>query len=186
MEKVIFLDRDGVINRDSFGRTINNYVQKWQDFAFVNNSKEGIKLLNEKGFEIIVISNQAGVAKGYYTKATLDEITNNMIKEIEGFGGKIKKVFYCTHQDDDNCNCRKPKTGLFHKAALYLKKDIKNCFFVGDTQRDVIAGREFGLRTITVLTGRNNCDDIKSWTYKPDVICRDLLEVAELIKEDIG
>ncbi len=183
-KKIVFLDRDGVINQDSFGKTPNNYVEKWEHFHFVDNSKEGIKSLCDNGFEIVIISNQAGVSKGYYSQETLDEITSNMVTEIKQAGGTIKKVFYCTHKPEDNCDCRKPKPGLFKKAQEFLSVDISGCFFVGDTQRDVIAGRDAGLRTITVLTGKCNIEEVKGWQDQPDFICNDLVGVANLILEE--
>ncbi|MDD4203386.1 MAG: HAD-IIIA family hydrolase [Candidatus Omnitrophica bacterium] len=181
MNKVIFLDRDGVINKDSFGVTPNNYVESLEFFQFADNAKEGIKALTEKGFDVIVISNQAGVSKGFYSEETLKDITDKMINEIEIAGGRIKKVFYCLHQTSDNCDCRKPKTGLFKQAQDFLGHDIKGYFFVGDTERDVIAGHSYGLKTIAVLTGKATIKDIDNWKEQPDLICKDLVEVAEIV-----
>ena len=184
MNKTIFLDRDGVINKDSFGVTESNYVASLEDFSFLDNSKEGIKLLTEKGFDIVVISNQAGVSKGIYSKETLDDITAKMIDEIEYEGGQIKKVFYCFHQNSDNCDCRKPKPGLFKKAEDFLGYDIKGCFFVGDTERDMVAGHSYGLKTIAVSTGKATRKEIDNWQEQPDHFCRDLIEVAEFVSRD--
>ena len=131
--KVIFLDRDGVINKypGDF-----QYVKTWEEFKFLPRVKASLKRLSHAGFKIFVISNQAGVSKGIYSKRTLDLITEKMLKSL-GCGVKISGVYYCTHQQDENCNCRKPKTGLVELAINNLKKEgahilLDKSFFVGD------------------------------------------------------
>lgn len=173
--KIVFLDRDGVINRDpGFG----GYVTCWEKFEFLPGSFESLKELNQAGFEVIVISNQAGVAKGLYTQEDLDELTGNMLKEIKAAGGKIYSVNYCTHQDEDNCNCRKPKTGMFHKATEGLDVNFSKTFFIGDSRRDVLAGRAIGCKTIFVRSGNTRLEDLD---VKPDFIAKDLLSAVEEI-----
>ena len=101
--KVIFIDRDGVINRDPGGWTPHSYVTRWEDFYFLPGSVEALKKLKRARYEIVVISNQAGVGRGLYTEKKLDEISANMHAEIEKNGAKIKKIYYCIHHPDDNC-----------------------------------------------------------------------------------
>ena len=179
--KAIFLDRDGVINKDpGFG----DYVKSWEEFHFLPGAIEAIALLTKNGYEIFVISNQAGVSKGLYSKKTLDEITNNMLNEIEEMGGRIRAVTYCTHAVDAGCGCRKPKIGLIKKAAKGLDIDFKNSYFIGDSERDVKAGSCIGCKAILLLTGKENLDDVKNWEIKPDFIKKDLMEaVIWILKE---
>ncbi len=185
--KIIFLDRDGVINRDpGFG----GYITSWDEFEFLPGALEALKKLSQAGFEVIVISNQAGVAKGLYTLEDLDEITKNMLKEVEKSGARIHAVHYCPHRDEDNCSCRKPKTGLFAQATKDLQASpIRNrrfsngvhftdSFFVGDNRRDILAGKAIGCKTIFVLSGNTKLKDLD---VKPDFVARDLLNAVNKI-----
>ena len=185
--KIIFLDRDGVINRDpGFG----GYVTSWEEFEFLPGALEAIKKLNQAGFDVIVISNQAGVAKELYTLQDLDEITKNMLKEVEKAGARIHAVHYCLHKDEDNCSCRKPKTGLFSQATKGLQAspvrnrrfsngvNFSDTFFVGDNRRDVLAGKAIGCKTIFVLSGNTKLQDLD---VKPDFIAKDLLVAVDKI-----
>lgn len=173
--KAIFLDRDGVINKDpGFG----GYVTSWKEFEFLPGALEALKKLSRAGYEIIVISNQAGVAKGLYTLQDLNEITKNMLKGIKEAGAKIRSVHYCPHRDEDDCNCRKPKTGLLLQATDGLKVAFSDTFFVGDNRRDILAGKAAGCKTIFVLSGNTRLEDLD---VKPNFIARDLLQAVEKI-----
>lgn len=173
--KVIFLDRDGVINRDpGFAR----YITSWDEFEFLPGALEALKKLNQAGFEVIVISNQAGVAKGLYTLKDLDEITKNMLKEVEKTGARIHAVHYCPHRDEDNCSCRKPRTGLFSQATKGLQVNFADSFFVGDNRRDVLAAKAIGCKSIFVLSGNTKLEDLD---VKPDFVARDLLEAVKSV-----
>jgi D-glycero-D-manno-heptose 1,7-bisphosphate phosphatase len=173
--KIIFLDRDGVINRDpGFG----GYITSWKVFEFLPRSLEALKKLNQAGYEVFIISNQAGVAKGLYTLKDLDEINKNMLKEVEKAGGRIRSIHYCPHMDEDNCGCRKPKTGLFSLAAKDLGVNFADAFFVGDNRRDILAGKAIGCKTIFVLSGNTSLENLD---VKPDFIARDLFEAVEKI-----
>jgi len=173
--KIIFLDRDGVINRDpGFG----GYVTSWEEFEFLPGALEALKRLNQAGYEAIIISNQAGVAKGLYTQSNLDKMTKNMLKAVEKAGGKIRSVHYCPHRDEDNCDCRKPKTGLFSQATKGLQVNFADTFFVGDNRRDMLAGKAVGCKTIFVLSGNTKLEDLD---VKPNFIARDLLQAVDKI-----
>lgn len=180
-KKIIFLDRDGVINRDPGGWTKHSYVTKWKDFHFLRGAKRAIKKLNDNGYNVVVISNQAGIAKGFYSKERLDKITLRMIKEIRKSGGRIKKVFYCIHQDSDRCDCRKPEAGLLRRAERELGIKSRAAYFVGDGRVDIEAGHRADMKKILVLSGKTELKDVKGWKVKPDLICRDLSEAVEII-----
>lgn len=184
-EKIIFIDRDGVINKDPGGWTKYSYVTDPRDFYFLPDVLSAIKMLTEYKYKIIVISNQAGVGKGHFTKADLDRVNDYMLKEIEMYGGKISGVYYCIHRKEENCDCRKPKTGLLRMALSDINADVENTYIIGDTERDIEAGKSFGIKTILVLSGKTNSEDVGGWSIKPDEIKRDLKEAVDfIIKED--
>ena len=178
--KVIFLDRDGVINKDPEHLKFQ-YVTKWKDFKFLPGVKRAIKKLTNSGYSIYIISNQAGIAKKYFSMRDLKRITANMIREVEKAGGEITEAYYCPHRTEDNCGCRKPKAGLFKKALKKGRIDFKRTYFVGDNIRDVQAGKAIGCKTLLVLTGKVRSRRSKGWVVKPDFIKQDLLEAVEFI-----
>ena len=181
MNKVIFIDRDGVINKDPGGWTEHSYVTRWEDFHFLPGVKDALTKLSQNGYDIIVISNQGGVSKSFFSQAALDEITDKMLREIESAGAKIKKVYYCLHQDSDNCDCRKPKTGMFRQAEKELGIRSAGAYFIGDGKTDVDAGKSMGLKTVLVLSGKTPYEDIAGWESKPDHIFKDMAEAVDFI-----
>ena len=181
MKKVVFIDRDGVINKDPGGWTEYNYVTTWKEFIFLPNSIKALRRLNDAGYDIVVVSNQAGISKGYYSKRQLDEINQNMINKIEENGAKLKKVYYCIHQDSDNCSCRKPKTGLFKQAERELNIKSAGNYFIGDGKADIEAGKRINMRTVLVLSGKTDLEKVDSWSIKPDYIFEDLSEAVNFV-----
>jgi histidinol-phosphate phosphatase family protein len=177
-EKIIFLDRDGVINKDPEDK---KYVTSIEEFKFIPGSIEAIRRLSVAGYKIFVISNQQGVGKGLYTQKTLDDITNWMSERIKERGARIEKVYYCTHTEVENCSCRKPKTGLIRKALDGLRRDLNKTFFIGDTQRDLKTGKAAGCKTILVLSGKTKDTKIGDWQVKPDYIFNDLKDAVDFI-----
>lgn len=175
---LVLLDRDGVINKDPAEKL---YVTRWADFHFLPGAIPAIKKLNKAGFKIAVVSNQAGVSKGLFTKKDLNSLTKKMLSELKSRGAEIKKVYYCLHRDEDNCFCRKPKTGLLKKAFSHFKAIPRRTFFIGDTIRDVEAGRKIGCKTILVLSGNTKIKEVKNWPVKPDYTAKNLKEAADLI-----
>jgi histidinol-phosphate phosphatase family protein len=182
--KVIFLDRDGVINQYPGDK---EYVKSWSEFRFLPQVKPALKRLNQAGCRIFVISNQAGVSKGAYSQEALDEITANMLEELKADGITLSGIYYCTHRPQDHCACRKPKIGLIHAALQSLvgpedkRIDLKNSYFVGDTIRDIQTGRSAGLKTILVFSGKEKLENRNNWETLPDFTATGLLEAAELI-----
>ncbi|MCX5698890.1 MAG: HAD-IIIA family hydrolase [Candidatus Omnitrophica bacterium] len=177
--KTVFLDRDGVINKYPGDRL---YVTSLRKFKFLPRAKPAIALLSKAGWKIFVASNQAGVGKGIYAQRALDAITFKMLEDIKRAGGKITKVYYCTHRKEAGCSCRKPKSGLFKKAAREFKVNLKEAYFVGDTIRDVLTAQAAGCKSVLVLTGKEKLANQKNWEAKPDFVFKDLLEVAKFLK----
>lgn len=144
MNKAVFLDRDGVINR----KLENDYVKKWDEFCFLPGVFEAIKAIKEKGYLVIVATNQRGIAKGLMTEEDLEEIHRRMQKELKKHGAQVDDIFYCPHDISDNCNCRKPKPGMLIQAQKKWDIDFSSSFIIGDSESDIEAGRRVGCRGI--------------------------------------
>ena len=181
--KVIFLDRDGVINKypgDS------DYVKSWDEFHFLPKVKSALKKLNDEGFKIFIVSNQAGISKGIYSNEALNLITQNMLKELSKHNVDIAGVYYCMHRPEDNCSCRKPKTGLVDMAINKFKDQgleiqFKDSYFIGDTIRDIETGKSAGLKTILVFSGKEKPENKNKWNILPDFTAQDLSEAVDSI-----
>jgi D-glycero-D-manno-heptose 1,7-bisphosphate phosphatase len=181
--KLVFLDRDGVINEFPGN---GKYVTKLKEFHFIEGSLDAIRILTLEGYNIFIISNQAGVSKGIYTKNKLKLITKRMLQEIKKVGGRVNKAFYCTHRSDAGCDCRKPEIGLVRKALESMNKRIhiaQKAFFVGDTESDIQAGHNAGCKTIFVLSGREDRRYMRGWKVQPDYVAKDLLEATLIITQ---
>lgn len=147
--RLIILDRDGVINEDS-GACIKS-PDEWQP---IPGSVEAIARLTHSGYRIVVVTNQSGVARGLYDLDTLTRIHDKMHRLVMKAGGQIEAVFYCPHGPDDNCECRKPKPGMFHDIGRRLNCDLEGVPAVGDSLRDLQAAQAAGARPILVRTGK--------------------------------
>lgn len=139
--KFIFLDRDGTINVKAKKAC---YIEKVEDFRWLPNAKEAIKLLKDQGYFIILISNQPGIAKGRMTKEDLEKIHAKMQSDLEQMDCKIDRIYYCPHDWNDGCFCRKPQPGMFYKAQKEYALDLTDCIMVGDDERDIKAGEAAG------------------------------------------
>jgi D,D-heptose 1,7-bisphosphate phosphatase len=183
MMKTIFLDRDGVISVF----TPNDWIKSWSEFRFLPGALEGLKKLHDSKYRIVIISNQAGVNKGVFSERDLNHLTENMKLLLKKHGVELAKVYYCTHTAEENCDCRKPKPGLFYRAQEELGDiNFGESFFVGDSEVDAQAGKAAGVKTILVLSGKTrDAKETESWTAKPDFIVKDLREAAEIIMGDI-
>jgi D-glycero-D-manno-heptose 1,7-bisphosphate phosphatase len=176
--KAVFLDRDGVINRYP-GDT--RYVTSWKEFCFLPGVRKALAQLTKHGYKIFVISNQAGVGKGLYSKDDLQFLTTRMLQEIKRTGGNIEKVYYCTHRKEINCSCRKPKIGMITRIRKRYPINIAHTYFLGDTIRDVRTAHAAGCKSILLLSGKEKFKNRKSWDAKPDLVFRNLKEAASFI-----
>lgn len=176
MQPAIFLDRDGVINVDR-----SDYVKSIDEFIFENGVKEAITTFTQAGWPIFIISNQACVGKGIISHDNLLVITDYFIQEIQQAGGNVTQVYYCTHTPDDECDCRKPKPGLFNKAASEHDIDLVNSYFIGDATRDVIAGQAAGCKTALLLTGHGQKSFIECQEQgiTPDFVFNNISEACK-------
>ena len=179
--RVVFLDRDGVINKfPGHG----NYVTHLRDFYFLPGALKAIKQLTTAGCAIFVVSNQAGVGRGLFPKENLKEITDHMLTQVQKTGGDIQKVFYCIHPSEKNCDCRKPRIGSLKKAFRLVRQKTPaplEGYFVGDAKMDIEAGRTAGCTTILVLSGKETRRTIRDWVIQPDYIAKNLLGAIKII-----
>ena len=143
MNKALFLDRDGVINVEK------DYLYKIIDFEFIDGIFDICRYYQKLGFIIIVVTNQSGIARNYYTEKDFDNLTTWMLSEFSSRSIEIKKVYYCPHHPDisGECSCRKPNPGMLIKASEVFNIDLKNSIMIGDKERDILAGINAGLTT---------------------------------------
>jgi D-glycero-D-manno-heptose 1,7-bisphosphate phosphatase len=146
--KTIFLDRDGVINKEI------NYLHKIDDFEFIDGAFETCQYLISLDYQIIVITNQSGISRGYYTEKDFQIITEWMIAEFQKNDIIILDIFHCPHLPNSNCNCRKPKPGMLLDAKYKHNIDMQNSWLIGDKEIDIIAANSSGItNTILVKSG---------------------------------
>ena len=178
-KKVIFLDRDGVINKDT-----SLYIKSCEEFEFIPKSCEAIGLLTQRGFSIIIITNQSVIGRGFTTKEELEKIFTKMRKGIEEKKGKLLDIFYCPHTPEDNCECRKPKTKMIFEAARKYNIDISNSYMIGDSTTDILCGKNAGCKkTVLVKTGNGKSaeTELKKMDKLPDIIADNLYHAAKII-----
>lgn len=147
--KLIILDRDGTINQDS-----DNYIKSPDEWIPLPGSIEAIGRLTRAGYRVVVATNQSGIARGLYDMDTLNRIHIKMSNAVRDRGGEIDGIFFCPHGPDDDCDCRKPKPGLFTEIAARLKTNLNSVYAVGDSERDIVAARAGGAVPVMVRTGK--------------------------------
>jgi D-glycero-D-manno-heptose 1,7-bisphosphate phosphatase len=147
--KLIILDRDGVINHDSAA-----FIKSPAEWRPIEGSLEAIVRLNQAGYRVLVATNQSGVARGLFDMDTLNAIHQKMHQAVSALGGRIDAIFYCPHAADSNCDCRKPKPGMFHRIASCYNVNLAGVPTVGDSLRDLQAGVVAGAQPYLVLTGK--------------------------------
>jgi len=174
--RAVFLDRDGVINSDR-----DDYVKNLDELRIYPFAPEALRRLTEAGWLVFVVSNQQGIAKGIVSEDDLMAIEREIARRVEEAGGKVTAFYYCRHLASDNCSCRKPQPGLLLKAAQEHGIDLEESVMVGDTERDLIAGKSAGCKTVLVLTGKLTREDGESLSCGPDFVADTLAEAAEFI-----
>ena len=174
-KKHVLLDRDGVINHDS-----GDFITSADEWLPIDKSLAAIALLHNKGYQVVVITNQSGVGRGLYSDAILTDMHLKMTQLTAAVGGKISHIYYCPHLPDAGCDCRKPKPGMllqFSKDAGIALDDI---YFVGDSLRDIEAGIAAGAKPVLVKTGNGT----KTLAANPDLnipTFENLYDAAEYI-----
>jgi D-glycero-D-manno-heptose 1,7-bisphosphate phosphatase len=166
----IFLDRDGTINVEK------KYLYRIEDWEWVPRAPEAIRQLNQAGFKVVVVSNQAGIARGMYNHADVDNLHLYVSSELKKIGARIDAFYYCPHHPkysaEHDCYCRKPSPGLLIRAADELAIDLSRSWIIGDKLIDMEAGQAMGLNSILVLTGYG--DQEKSLATHGQIIAENL------------
>lgn len=177
MKRAVFVDRDGTINEEK------EYLYRTEDFAFIPGAPEAIRLLNEAGFLVIVVSNQSGVARGYYTEEDVHLLHRHIAALLEQSGARVDAWYYCPHHPAGRgsyalpCRCRKPLPGMLLEAARRFDIDLESSFMIGDKLVDMQAGAAAGCRPILVRTGYGAQEE--QGVQAGVEVCDDLLAAAE-------
>lgn len=162
--KLIILDRDGVINYDS-----NDYIKSPEEWHAIPGSLDAIARLYRAGFTIVIATNQSGVARGYYDIPMLENIHQKLKQQVESAGGMIDAIFYCPHHPDEKCLCRKPQLGMFHRIQQQYHCPLDDVFFIGDSATDIEVAKKLPCKPMLVLTskGQKTLDDNPEFSSIP-------------------
>lgn len=177
--RVVFVDRDGVLNRLFDG----DYVRCWDEFEFLPRVTEALQRLHAEGIPVVVITNQSCINRGVVPAADIEKIHARMCRAVERAGGRIEAIYCCPHRPDESCDCRKPEPGLLQRAISEMGVDPAHSFLIGDSASDVLAGRRAGCQTCFVRSGRGDVelDELRRQGSLPNYIVSDLYEAVEAI-----
>ena len=181
------MDRDGTVSEEV------GYVNHPSRFRVFPYSADAIKLLNDNGWLTILVTNQAGVARGYFAEDVIVQVHERLRHELENASAKLDAIYYCAHHPSVgkppyrlDCDCRKPKTGLIDRAATDFEIDLERSWMVGDRYGDIELARNAGLHSAFVLSGYGRGEweyQRRSWKHEPEVVADTLLDVARIIIE---
>jgi D-glycero-D-manno-heptose 1,7-bisphosphate phosphatase len=179
----VFLDRDGTINEEM------GYLNHPDRFFLLPHVAEAIKRLNQNNILVIVTTNQSGVARGFFPMEMIGIINKKMGKLLLEKGAHLDKIYFCPHHPEDNCSCRKPKTGIFEQAAKDFNLDLKNCYVVSDRIKDIEWAHRVQAKGILVLTGygKGEYEYMRhTWKEEPEYIVPSLYEAVEWILKELS
>lgn len=181
----LFIDRDGTISEEV------GYINHPSRFRVFPYSAEAIRILNESGWLAILITNQAGVARGYFSEEVIQKVHDQLTRDLQNESARLDAIYYCAHHPSVgeppyrfDCDCRKPKTGLIQQAAKDFKIDLPASWMAGDRYSDVELARNAGLRSAFVLSGYGRGEweyQSSTWQHQPDLVCENLLEAVKSI-----
>ncbi len=172
MGKAIFLDRDGVINVEK------NYLYKVEDFEFIDGVFDTLNYLQKLGFKLFIITNQSGIGRGYYTQDDFNKLTSWMVKEFEKKDIIISQVEVCPHAPNEECNCRKPNTGMIDNILKNHKINLEKSWLIGDKESDILCAKNSGIKnTIQVKSGH----DFDEKSSLANFVCNSIKEVKNII-----
>jgi len=178
----VFLDRDGTICEEV---GYLNHVNRFRMFPF---AAEALRRLNDSGYAVIVVSNQSGVARGYFPESLVQQVNQVMVQQLSEAGARVDALYYCPHASSDNCRCRKPKTGMLERAVRDHCIDLQRSFVVGDRHGDIQLARNTQARGILVRTGYGEGEiawHSAEWSVPPDFIADDLTEAVDWILRQV-
>lgn len=173
--KAVFVDRDGTLNVNI------DYLSDPAGYRLYPGAAEGLRLLREKGFLIVVVTNQSGIGRGFFDEPTLHRIHDKMRADLARGGAGIDALYFCPHAPERKCACRKPGTEMFERAMREHGIDPKRSFVIGDMRMDVEAGRKIGARTALVPEPdkrERTLKEMEGWGFRPDFVGEDILSAA--------
>lgn len=171
-EPAVFIDRDDTINPDV------PYCSDPADFELMPGAAEGIERLNEAGLTVIVVTNQSGIARGYFDEATLEAIHDKMHRLLAEEGASVEDVYHCPHHPDDGCECRKPGTAMLEQAARDHGIDLSASAMVGDRVMDVVAAHRVGALGV-IIPSEKGQKELETMDVEPDHVAEDLVDAAD-------
>jgi len=184
IQKTVFLDRDGVINKDS-----KAYIKNWSEFTFLPKSLLAIKKLTRHHFHSYLITNQSIINRKMVPLKTLDKIHANMMAEVRSAGGRIDDIFFCPHVPEDQCHCRKPKPGLILSAQRKYRIDLSRASMIGDSAKDIECAKQSGCGFALLVKTGNYTEAAQILSDKgivPDYVARDLYDAANWIIDNVN
>jgi D-glycero-D-manno-heptose 1,7-bisphosphate phosphatase len=178
IRRAVFLDRDGTLNVEK------KYLFRVEDWEWIPGAVEAIRLLSELGYELVVVTNQAGVARGYYTATDVEQLHRFVADDLASHGLSIAAFHHCPHHPDfgdvRQCDCRKPGAGMLLAAATNLEIDLSRSWMIGDKLIDIEAGRKAGTRSILVRTGYGRGEEARAGDT---IVVEDVLAAARYIRD---
>jgi D-glycero-D-manno-heptose 1,7-bisphosphate phosphatase len=185
MNRAIFIDRDGTLNEEV------GFIDRPAQLRLFPFAAEAVRLINAAGWRAVLVTNQSGVARGYFSEARLAELHAHLAAGLANEGARLDAIYYCPHHPSEgeppyrrDCECRKPKPGLLHRAARELGLDLAQCFVIGDRYRDVEMAQRAGASGVLVLTGygRDEYEQQRAgWAKQPAQVAEDLLAAVSWI-----
>lgn len=175
MNKAVFFDRDGVINQKA---AEHDYIKTWNEFKLIPKIIDVMKYVQLKGYKIIIVTNQRGIARGIMTINDLNKIHDKLTQLLHIHNIYITDIFYCPHDIYDNCDCRKPKVGMLLRAKELYDISFKESYLIGDSLTDIIAANKLQIKSILYAEDCIN----KKFEPMPSYIVRDLSEINKIVK----
>lgn len=176
--KTVFLDRDGTVCEEV------NYLSRREDLKLFPFAAEAIRILNENDFLVILITNQSGIARGYFDEKALGEIHKELLAQLASQNAKLDAIYFCPHNSENNCRCRKPNIGMIEQAIKDFAIDLENSWMIGDKAIDVATGFNAGTKTALVQTGYGQ-KEFENLSRKPDIVAENLLKAVKQITGEI-
>ena len=171
INKAVFLDRDGTININD-----PSHLYRIEDFKFTPYAISALKKLSKSDYKIIIVTNQSGIGRGYYTEEDLEKLHQWMLKELKNKGIRIDKIYHCPHVPEDKCLCRKPNIGMLLRAVKDFNISLNDSWLVGDDEKDIIMGRRANVKTIKL--GEKMPESLR---LEPNYYAKNLLEAVRII-----
>ncbi len=175
--KYVLLDRDGTIIREK------NYLASPTEIELLPGAASGLRAMQDAGYRLIVITNQSGVGRGYLSEAILRDVHTRLRADLDAYGVQLDEIFYCIHTPEDQCSCRKPRTGMVERAVATFRFDPAEAVLVGDKPCDIELGRRCGMTTFLVRTGYGR--ECEAAGLQADYVCDDLASAANILLSNV-